>query len=133
MRIEEEFPGAWVLRIGLVAPKPGQKLERADRTKTERAVATLAKRGLVECQSARYELGFHPVVRLIKEGQPKLLSDVDESEVRIALEVDARLMNHRLRRLGSRVRVKVVDAEKVEHSTVIDLETRTSYRAFYIL
>ncbi|MEU2907907.1 hypothetical protein ABZ771_34325 [Streptomyces globisporus] len=131
-RIEENYPGAWVLRIGLVTPKPGQRLERADRSKTERAVTTLATRGLVECRSARSELGLHPVVRLIKEGRPTLLNDADEADLRIACEVDAQVVNDTLRRLGSRVRVKIVDAEEIEYTTVLDMETGTPYRATYL-
>ncbi|MFZ3551721.1 hypothetical protein ACODT3_40040 [Streptomyces sp. 4.24] len=131
-RVEEGFPGAWVLRSGLVTPKPGQKIERSDHSKTGRAVRTLAKRGLAESRDASYELGIHPVVRLVKSGRPTPLSDADEVEVRAGLHGDVAWINHQLRMLGSHTRVEIVDAEKVEHVTVIDLETRKTYRAVYI-
>ncbi|WP_159033555.1 hypothetical protein [Streptomyces sp. WMMB 322] len=49
------------------------------------------------------------------------------------LDPDLRLLNDALRSHGSRVRVDLVDAEKVERTTVLDLQTRTSYRAVYLV
>jgi hypothetical protein len=83
------------------------------------------------CRLARYELGLHPVVQVIKEGQPTPLSDADEVKVRGGLIGDVAWINHQLRNPGSHVRVEIVDAEKVD-VTVADLEKRKPYRAIYV-
>ncbi|SCK12729.1 hypothetical protein H180DRAFT_00751 [Streptomyces sp. WMMB 322] len=132
--VEREFPGAWVLRSGLVSPKEGQRVERSDRSSTRRAINGLAGRGLVELKEAAYgEHGVQSVVRLINEDRPPLMSPEQDLKIRMKLDPDLRLLNDALRSHGSRVRVDLVDAEKVERTTVLDLQTRTSYRAVYLV